>query len=161
MCVLTPLHATACNNICAHIKGPVVHVRFWWIVETLKHPACTVGGSATLSQLASPEESNLINLWEKSQWDNAVVKRWNVYEKVISFFSFFLFFFCLKRNVWGLMAFGIIPEFRTPNNYWLKVTANSHKWNVSQTLSGEKSLVKWVIFNFTNDRDGVKGVECL
>ena len=30
-------------NICAHVKDPVVHVRVRWIMETLKHPACTVG----------------------------------------------------------------------------------------------------------------------
>ena len=27
---------------CAHVKDPVIHVRVWWIMETLKHPACTV-----------------------------------------------------------------------------------------------------------------------
>ena len=41
--VRTPPCAIACNNICAHLKDPVVHVRVRWIVETLKHPACTVG----------------------------------------------------------------------------------------------------------------------
>ena len=34
-------------------------------------------GSATLSQLAFPEESNPIFPWEKSYWDNTVVKRLN------------------------------------------------------------------------------------
>ena len=29
--------------ICAHVKDAVVHVRVRWIMETLKHPACTVG----------------------------------------------------------------------------------------------------------------------
>ena len=43
MCVRTPLCAITCFNICAHIKDHVVHVRVWWIMETLKHPACTVG----------------------------------------------------------------------------------------------------------------------
>ena len=44
----TPPCATACINICAHIKDLVVHVRVWWIMETLKHPACTVGWVAQL-----------------------------------------------------------------------------------------------------------------
>ena len=30
-------------SICAHVKDLVVHVRVRWIMETLKHPACTVG----------------------------------------------------------------------------------------------------------------------
>ena len=42
-CVRTPPCAIACINICAHVKDPVVHVRVRWIMETLKHPACTIG----------------------------------------------------------------------------------------------------------------------
>ena len=41
--VRTPLCAIACINICAHVKDPVVHVRIWWIMEMLKHPACLLG----------------------------------------------------------------------------------------------------------------------
>ena len=41
--VRTPPYAIACTYICAHVKDPVVHVRVRWIMETLKHPACTVG----------------------------------------------------------------------------------------------------------------------
>ena len=41
--VCTPSCAIACINICAYVKDPVVHVRVQWIMETLKHPACTVG----------------------------------------------------------------------------------------------------------------------
>ena len=41
--VCTPPCAITCIDICAHVKDPVVHVRVWWIMETLKHPACTVG----------------------------------------------------------------------------------------------------------------------
>ena len=41
--VRTPPCAIACINICVHVKDPVVHVRVWWITETLKHSACTVG----------------------------------------------------------------------------------------------------------------------
>ena len=40
--------AIACINICAHIKDPLVHVRIRWIMEALKHPACTVGWVARL-----------------------------------------------------------------------------------------------------------------
>ena len=43
MCVRTPPCAIACINICVHVKDPVVHVRVQWIMETLKHPARTVG----------------------------------------------------------------------------------------------------------------------
>ena len=41
--VCTPPCTIACIYICAHIKDPVVHVRVWWIRETPKHPACTLG----------------------------------------------------------------------------------------------------------------------
>ena len=40
--------AIACINICAHVKDPVVHIGVRWIMETLKHPACTVGWIARL-----------------------------------------------------------------------------------------------------------------
>ena len=40
--------AIACIYICAHVKDHVVHVRVRWIVETLKHPACTVGWTTRL-----------------------------------------------------------------------------------------------------------------
>ena len=44
-------------------------------METLKHPARTVVlGNATLSQLAFPGESDQNFSWEKSQWDNTIVK---------------------------------------------------------------------------------------
>ena len=54
--VHTPLCAVTCINTCAHLKDPGVHVRVWWIIETLKHPACIIGWVARLSQLAFPEE---------------------------------------------------------------------------------------------------------
>ena len=41
-CPLPPC-AIACINVCAHVKDPVVHVRGWWVIETLNHPECTVG----------------------------------------------------------------------------------------------------------------------
>ena len=59
--VPTPPCAIACSYICAHVKDPVVHVRVWWIMKTLKKQTPTMHrklGSATLSQLAFPGESN-------------------------------------------------------------------------------------------------------
>ena len=45
---------------CGNIKTPSTHRRL---------------GSATLSQLAFPGESNTNFAWEKFQWDNTVVKK--------------------------------------------------------------------------------------
>ena len=41
--VCTPPCAIACINICVHFKDPGVRVRVWWVMETLKHPACSIG----------------------------------------------------------------------------------------------------------------------
>ena len=68
-------YAPVCINICVHVKDSVGHVRVCWINETLKHPAHTVGWVARLLQLAFPGESNLNFPWEKSHWDNIVVKK--------------------------------------------------------------------------------------
>ena len=46
--VRTPPCAFACIYIFAQVKDPVVHVRVRWIMETLKHPACTVSWVAPL-----------------------------------------------------------------------------------------------------------------
>ena len=46
--VRIPPCATACINIYAHVKDPVVHVRVRWIMETLTHPAGSVGWVARL-----------------------------------------------------------------------------------------------------------------
>ena len=46
--VRTPPCAIACNYSCAQVKDTVVHVRDQWIMETQKHPACTVGWEARL-----------------------------------------------------------------------------------------------------------------
>ena len=52
--------AITCIDICVHIKDPVVHVRVQWIMETLKHQACTVGWVVWLHHSwLSPGESNL------------------------------------------------------------------------------------------------------
>ena len=50
--VCTLLCAITCIHICVHVKDSVVHVRVLWIMKTLKHPACTAGWVARLSQLA-------------------------------------------------------------------------------------------------------------
>ena len=57
--VRTPPCATACIYICTHVKDPVVHIRVRWIMETLKHTACTVGWVARLCRSwLSPGKSN-------------------------------------------------------------------------------------------------------
>ena len=57
-----PPCAIACINICAHVKDPEVHVRVWWIMETLKHPACTVGWVAPLCRTwLSPRKATRIS----------------------------------------------------------------------------------------------------
>ena len=42
-CVRTPPCAVTRIDIGGQVKDRVVHVRVWWIMETLKHPACTQG----------------------------------------------------------------------------------------------------------------------
>ena len=44
----TPVGNRIALNICAHVKDPVARVRVRWNMETLKHPACTVGWVARL-----------------------------------------------------------------------------------------------------------------
>ena len=41
--VHTPQQAIACIYFYAYVKDPIVYVRIWWIMETLKHKACTIG----------------------------------------------------------------------------------------------------------------------
>ena len=49
---LLGIHTSSCTiayiYTCAHVKDPVVHVRVRWIMETLEHPACTLGWVARL-----------------------------------------------------------------------------------------------------------------
>ena len=74
--VRTPPCAIASIYICAHVKDPVVHVRIRWMMEILKHPAYTVGLTARLCRSWHFfGESNSNFPWEKSQWDNTVVKK--------------------------------------------------------------------------------------
>ena len=40
--------AIVCIYICEHAKDPVVHAGVLWIMETPKHPACTIGRVARL-----------------------------------------------------------------------------------------------------------------
>ena len=83
--VHTPLCATAGINICIHVKDPVAHVGVRWIVETLEHPAYTIGWVVRLSQLTFPGESNLNFPWEKSHWDNRVVNPHPQKKQLLSF----------------------------------------------------------------------------
>ena len=46
--MVSPPHAIACIYICVSVKDPVIHVRVWWIMETLEHPAYTRGWVAQL-----------------------------------------------------------------------------------------------------------------
>ena len=75
--VLTLSCAIACINICVHVKDPVVHVRFRWIMDTLKHPACTVGWVARLRRSwlsrgkATPISHGKNTIWD---WHNTVVE---------------------------------------------------------------------------------------
>ena len=80
--VRTLSYASACINICVHVKDPVVHVTVRWIMETIKHPACTVHWVARLCRSwLSPGKSNPIFPWEESHWDNTVAKSQNVKKK--------------------------------------------------------------------------------
>ena len=62
--VCTPPRGITCINICAHIKDCVLHVRVQLIVETLKHPACTIGWVAQLCRSwLSPGKATQISHW--------------------------------------------------------------------------------------------------
>ena len=65
------------NRIVAQRRLVWMFYTVGWIMENLKHPACTEGWVAWLLQLAFPGESNLNFLLKKSQWDNTVVKTKN------------------------------------------------------------------------------------
>ena len=69
MCVRTLPCAVAWINICAHVKDPVVHVRFLWIMETLKHPTCTARGIPR-----GKGKATRMSHW-KNKCDNTVVER--------------------------------------------------------------------------------------
>ena len=54
---------------CVHVKDPVVHVRVQWIMETIKHPACTVGWVAWLScSWLSPGKATRISHGRNPIW---------------------------------------------------------------------------------------------
>ena len=87
--VQTSLCVIAYIDIWPHVKDSVVHVRVWWIMETVKHPACTVGWVAQQSQLAFPGESNLnFSLENRNRTTFVKKKRAKIY-----------FFFTSARNV--------------------------------------------------------------
>ena len=83
--------------ICAHVKDPVVLVRVRWTMETLKHPACTLGWVARLCR-------SWLSLgdfpWEKSHKNNTVVEK----KRKKFHFSFFR---SLSQNT--LFAFLAVP----------------------------------------------------
>ena len=67
--VCTPLCATACINVIAHVKDPVVHVRVRWIMETRNHPACIIGWVARLCRSwLSPEAATRIPHGRDPNW---------------------------------------------------------------------------------------------
>ena len=73
--IRTPLRAIACINIGAHVRDHIVRVRIRWVLEALKHPACTVGWVARLCRSwLSPGKEHPNFSWEESNWDNTIVK---------------------------------------------------------------------------------------
>ena len=61
--------AVACIYIYAHVTDLVVHVRVWWIMETLKHPACTGGWVVRLCRSwLSPGKATQISRGRKPIW---------------------------------------------------------------------------------------------
>ena len=62
--VRTPQQAIACIIICVRVKDPAVLVRVQWIMETLKHPACTVTQVTRLCcSCLSPGKAIQISQW--------------------------------------------------------------------------------------------------
>ena len=59
-----------CNRmriyICAHVNDPVVHVRVWWIMETLEHPART-GGQPEFAMGGIPLGQNRFKKFKKKK----------------------------------------------------------------------------------------------
>ena len=73
--VRTPPCAIACFHICAQFKDPIVHARVRWIIETLKHPACTVEWVAQLCRSwLFPGTGNPSFPWKKSHCGTTTVK---------------------------------------------------------------------------------------
>ena len=61
--ICTPSCSITCIYIRAYVKDPVVHVRVWRNMETLKHPACTVGWVAQLCR-------SWLSLGKATHWRN-------------------------------------------------------------------------------------------
>ena len=60
---------------CAHVKDPVAHVRVRWIMETLKHPVCTVGWLARpCRSWLSPGKAIRISHRRNSIWTIQLLK---------------------------------------------------------------------------------------
>ena len=92
--ILTPLCAVVCLNI--RVRDPVVRVRVWWIMEILKHPACTVSWVMRLLQLAFLEESNL-NLCGKNP--NGTIQLLDLKKKIVLCHEPTFFCFSLVKSI--------------------------------------------------------------
>ena len=74
--VRTPPCAIACIYICAHVKDPGVHIRVRWIMETLKHPACSLGWVARLCRSwLLPGKATRIFHWKIPLGQNSCKKK--------------------------------------------------------------------------------------
>ena len=82
-----PLCAIACIYIGVHVQDPVSPHQSSVDYENIKTPSMHRRlGSATLSQLAFPWESNPNFRWEKSHWGNTFVEsKWKKRTKKIGF----------------------------------------------------------------------------
>ena len=58
-----------------HIKDPAIHVRVWWIMETVEHPASTISWAACLLQLAFPRETTQISHGRNPSWTAQLLKK--------------------------------------------------------------------------------------
>ena len=68
--------AIACIYISAHVENSVAHVRVRWIMETLKHPVCTVGWLARpCRSWLSPGKAIRISHRRNSIW---TIQLWKV-----------------------------------------------------------------------------------
>ena len=126
---LMGLCAFTCINRRAHFKDPVVHVRVWWIMETLKHPACTIGWVARLLQLWKAANFP----WEKSQWDSSVEAKNNkikypimplltLYRSCVCTF-FFFFFPQLFSSMSCKNSPHLIPQAKKKKKMWKNKSA--------------------------------------
>ena len=73
--VRTPPCAFACIYVCAHVKDPVVNIRVRWIMQTLRHPACTLVWVARLCRSwLSLGKATRISHGRNSIWTKQLLK---------------------------------------------------------------------------------------